>query len=120
MQKYTQIELLFRQSNGIMTTKELINKGISHYYIKKMVHGGFLEPLKRGLYKLSKDDIDESIVVLSMVPKGVLCLFSSASIHELTTTIPFTYHVAIPKKVKSVCPIILLFNYIIGTLLYTL
>jgi len=104
MEKFTQIKLLFKDSGGIMTTKDLIRKGISHYYIKKMLEKKLIKSLKRGIYKLSDCDVDESKEVLSMVPKGVLCLFSSASIHELTTHIPMKYHIAIPKKDKVRLP----------------
>jgi len=104
MRRYAQIELLFKKSGGIMTTKELNRKGISHYYIKRMLDKNLIESLKRGIYKLSDYDIDESIEVSSMIPNGVFCLFSSASIHELTTNIPFKYHVAIPKKNKVRLP----------------
>lgn len=104
MREYIQIESLFKESGGIMTTKELTQKGISHYYIKRMLDKNLIESLKRGIYKLSNYDIDESIEVASMIPKGVFCLFSSASIHELTTNIPFKYHVAIPKKDKIRLP----------------
>jgi len=101
----TKIKQLFKESGGIMSTKSLVEHGVSHYYIKKMLKSGLIESLKRGIYKLSKADLDESIEISFMIPKGIFCMFTSASIHELSTNIPFQYHVAIPKKDKVRLPI---------------
>lgn len=98
------IKILFKKSGGIMTTKDLTQKGISHYFIKKMHSEGLIEPLKRGIYKLSDSDLEESIEISSMIPKGVFCMLSAASIHELSTSIPSKFHVAIPKKSKVRLP----------------
>lgn len=104
MKKQKEIELLFRNCGGIMTTQALVKKGISHYYIKKLLNKNVIETLKRGVYKLSNTDLDESVEVSSMIRKGVFCMYTSASMHELTTNIPFKYHVAIPKKDKIRLP----------------
>lgn len=104
LKKRQKIELLFRDNGGIMTTKELTNHGVSHYFIKRMLDESIIETVKRGIYKLSNYHLDEDLEVLTMIPKGVLCMFTSASKHELTTQIPYQYHVAIPKKSKVRLP----------------
>ena len=104
MKDKQEIEQVFIESGGVMTTKALIGRGVSHYFIKKMLDENFIESSKRGVYKLVGRDVDESIEVSSMVPKGVFCMFTAASMHELSTNIPFKYHVAIPKKDKIRLP----------------
>ncbi|MEL6355839.1 MAG: type IV toxin-antitoxin system AbiEi family antitoxin domain-containing protein, partial [Bacteroidota bacterium] len=88
----SELELIFRKAGGILSTKDLIQKGVTHYYIKKLLDENFIESLKRGIYKLSDLDIDEKFEVSSMISNGVFCMYTSASIHELTTNIPFKYH----------------------------
>lgn len=95
-----QIELMFKKSGGVLTTKDFRENGISHYYIKKMLKKGLIESLHRGIYKKVNSDLNEMIFVSRKVKYGIFCMFSSATIHELTTFIPQRYHVAIPKKNK--------------------
>ena len=99
-----EIASLFESHGGTMTTQSLVNEGVSHYHIKKSLDDGIIETIKRGIYKLANVDLDESVEVSSMIPKGVFCMYTSASIHELTTNIPSKYHVAIPKKDKVRLP----------------
>lgn len=104
MELKNKIELLFLGSGGIMTTSELKQKGISQYYIKKMVEDGMIEPLKRGIYKLTKSDLDGIVEASKIVSKGIICMFSAATIYNLTTIVPSEYHIAIPKKDKIILP----------------
>lgn len=100
MLKNIQIETCFEGTNGIMTTKELKAKGVNHYFIRKLIKNGQIEPIKRGIYKLANTDVNEFSEVLGIVPKGVFCLYSAASLHNLSTFIPTEYHITIPKKNK--------------------
>lgn len=105
MKNIIQIETLFKANSGIMTTRELRTKGITPYNIRKLIKEGQLETIKRGLYKLSYADINEFVEVLKIAPKGVFCMNSSAILHELSTSIPMEYHIAIPKKNKTTLPL---------------
>jgi predicted transcriptional regulator of viral defense system len=104
MTRKNEIEQIFREAGGILSTKELTKLGVSHYQIKKLLNEHLIESIKRGIYKLSDLDIDEKFEVSSMISKGVFCMYTAASMHELTTNIPYKYHVAIPKKNKVKIP----------------
>ncbi len=99
---------IFKQENGITHTKTLRQAGISQYYIKRFEESGLIERVKRGIYRYLGEEIpivDELVEVTSIVPKGVICLLSAASYHELSTINPFTYHVAIERnQMKPVLP----------------
>jgi len=103
---------IFKKHGGILRSQELKEAGISYYALNKMLEKGIIEKIQRGLYRLEYLDIhkdlyfnvDEYKEVQKIVPKGVLCLYSAAFIHELTTYIPDRYYVAIPKKNKVRLP----------------
>ncbi|SOC21977.1 putative AbiEi antitoxin of type IV toxin-antitoxin system [Ureibacillus xyleni] len=99
---------IFEQENGITHTKTLKQAGISQYYIKQFEESGLIERIKRGIYRYLGEEIpivDELVEVMSIVPKGVICLLSAASFHELSTINPYTYHVAIERnQMKPVLP----------------
>ena len=104
MKDYNQLRLLFEKNGGIMTTRSLRDSGVSQYYIRKMVKDGQIESLKRGTYRLTDTDLNEFLEAASIVSKGIFCLHSAASLHELSTFIPSEYHLAIPKKNKVTLP----------------
>ena len=100
MKKANQIKRLFEASGGVMTARELKDKGVTRYLIKQLMDSGEIETVRRGVYKLSDSDVNEFAEALKIVSKGVFCLYSAAIIHDLSTFIPTAYHIAIPKKNK--------------------
>ena len=61
---------------------------------------GVIERLGRGVYRLAGKsalgDPDLAIVAIK-IPKGVVCLISALSFHEITTEIPHQVHLALPR-----------------------
>jgi len=104
MKKNTDIHHIFKSSGGVLTARELTAEGVSRYAIKRLLNSGDIEKIKRGIYKLHTSDASEFAEVIKIVPKGIICLYSSALIHELSTFIPSEYYLAIPKKSKVRLP----------------
>ncbi len=92
------------KEKSIITTKELMENGYSHYFIKKMQQEGYLSKIKRGIYIINSTIESQYSEIQAIVPKGILCLLSAAYIHELTTFIPKNYQFAISNKSKIVLP----------------
>lgn len=61
--------------------------------------------IKRGVYATAEQLADTMIDVDAIVPGGVLCLFSAWNVHELTTSLPQAYHVAVKRGRKVTLPI---------------
>ena len=62
-----------------------------------------LEKAGRGLYKLSEAEIStfhNLALAAKKIPKGVICLISALSFHELTTQIPLATWIAIEEKAR--------------------
>ena len=84
----TKAVALFRRRGGILRTADAIKLGIHPRTLYAMRDGGLVEQLSRGVYRLS--DLPplgnpDLIPVALQVPKGVVCLLSALSFHEITT-----------------------------------
>lgn len=70
----------------------------------KSVHEGELLQVRRGVYANIDQLSGNMIDVETIVPNGILCLWSAWSIHRLTTSMPQAFHVAIKRDRKVVVP----------------
>jgi len=64
-----------------------------------MRDAGVLEQLARGIFRLAKEpplSNPDLVMVALKAPKGVICLVSALSFHEITTQVPHAIHVALP------------------------
>jgi len=86
---------------GLIRPKDLLERGIAKTYLKRLVDGGKIERLQKGLYALPGKDFGEhhSLVEVSKrASSGVVCLLSALSFHELTTQSPHEIWMAFPNK----------------------
>lgn len=85
----------------ILQAKDLSEVDIPSVYLTRLVERGELERIGRGLYTLPEYEFDEKqslLEVQKLVPKGVICLLSALSFHELTTQNPFEIWLAIERN----------------------
>jgi len=89
------------QNNGMIRMADAVRAGIHRNTLKKMIESEILIRESRGLYRLAdKPPLGnpDLVTVAAKVPKGVICLISALSIHELTTQIPHEVYVAISRN----------------------
>lgn len=93
---------LLSKSKKIYSTKELMDLGLTYYKIKQMVLSGNLTKLNKSYYENDdyQEDDNDLFYVSAYTPDGVVCLMSAAVYYNLTTFIPDSVDVAIPKKRK--------------------
>ncbi|MFZ4098782.1 MAG: type IV toxin-antitoxin system AbiEi family antitoxin domain-containing protein [Chlamydiia bacterium] len=80
---------------------EALALGIHRRELYALRDRGDLEVLNRGLFRLTDMPAPFSpdfITVTKRIPKGIICLISALSFHELTTQIPHSIYVAMPAK----------------------
>jgi len=91
--------------NTYTTSADVKEQGRTAYY--KMLENarqGELVRVRRGVYA-SMDQLSRNMVdINAIVPDGILCLWSAWSIHQLTTSIPQAFHIAIKRDRKIVTP----------------
>lgn len=86
---------------GIVRPRDLAHLGVSRTAIKRLVEGGFLRRLGRGLYSAADAELTEHhslAEAATRVPRGVVCLLSALRFHGLTTQNPFEVWMAIGHK----------------------
>lgn len=94
-------EKIFNAAGGRLTMADALQRGISRYMLYKMRDEGRIHQIDRGLYELA--DVEPfmypDIVVASMkISKGVVCLTSALSFHNITTQIPHELTMAVPSN----------------------
>jgi predicted transcriptional regulator of viral defense system len=89
------------ERHGIMRLSDLKRLGINPATLARLVDEGLLRRPSRGLYERVGADIDiaHSLAeVATRVPKGVICLVSALTFHEITLQLPRSVWVAIGSK----------------------
>jgi predicted transcriptional regulator of viral defense system len=103
-ESFTYAIRIFQEHGGLLRSAEAQRQGINPAVLKRMTERNILEKEERGLYRLS-DTLPEGnldfIYVSMLVPKGVVCLTSALSFHELTTQIPREIYIALPQSIKA-------------------
>lgn len=95
---------VFRMHGGILRTAQAVRAGIHPTTLYSMRDSGTLEKVSRGMYRLAGGPPlgnPDLVIVASRVPKGVICLISALSFHELTTQIPHEVHLALPPGAEE-------------------
>lgn len=90
----------FRDQGGTVRTRDLIALGVHTDALYALREGGQIIELDRGLYRLTEMDEAEHpdlAVVAARAPSAAVCLISALSYHEITTQIPSSVHVAVPR-----------------------
>lgn len=91
---------VFRRGGGILRTGDALDHGIHPRTLYAMRDAGLLERLDRGLYRLSDlpplSDPD-LVTVANKIPKSVICLISALHFHDITTQIPHSVSIAVPR-----------------------
>ena len=96
--KLEQARVIFLKHGGTLRTSEAIKAGIYPRTLYQMRDQGLIETIARGFYRLR--DLPplgnpDLISVALKIPRGVICLISALSFHEMTTQVPHVVHVAL-------------------------
>lgn len=95
----------FEQKGGILRTNEILKLGIHPRRLYQMRENGELIEMSRGVFRLAElPELENSdlIAVNKRVPKGVICLISALSFHQLTNEIPHQVYLALPRGKEKV------------------
>ena len=94
-----------KKRNSYISSADMKEKGRAAYYrMLESARQGELIQVRRGVYA-NIDQLSTGMIDLeSIIPGGILCLWSAWNIHQLTTSMPQAYHVAIKRDRKVVTP----------------
>ena len=106
--KIKEIKTWFRDAGGYLTTNNLLQRGVHTSTIKMLLQKNEIVQVKRGLYRLPADELPEDekfthdyFDVARAVSDGVFCLSTALFYHNMTTTRPVVFDVAIPRSHRS-------------------
>jgi predicted transcriptional regulator of viral defense system len=90
----------FRDKGGTLRTRDVIANGIHTDALYALRKSGRIVELGRGLYRLA--DVGEAeypdlAVIAARVPNAAVCLISALAYHDITTQIPSSVHLAVPR-----------------------
>lgn len=84
-----------------VTREDIAAAGIHAQALSRLVQGGALERVSRGHYRLPNAPITEHhglALVAGAVPRGVVCLISALSFHQIGTQLPAEVWIAIDRR----------------------
>ena len=90
----------FHDKGGMLRTRDLIALGVHTDALYMLRDSGRIVELGRGLYRLAEAGEAEHpdlAVVAARAPDAAVCLISALSYHEITTQIPSSVHLAVPR-----------------------
>jgi predicted transcriptional regulator of viral defense system len=97
-------EKIFLENGGQLRMSEAINRGISRYMLYKLRDKGIIEQISRGVYRLRElPEIGnpDLVTVCLRYPSAVVCLVSALAFHGITTQIPHSVSVAVPRGSRA-------------------
>lgn len=96
-----QARRVFQKHGGMLRMAQALQSGVHRRTLYAMRDAGLIEPLARGLYRLTDFTPlghPDLVAVAAKIPRGVICLISALAFHELTTQIPHQVWIAVPRN----------------------
>jgi predicted transcriptional regulator of viral defense system len=90
----------FRDRGGTLRTRDLIALGVHTDALYMLRDSRRIVELGRGLYRLAEAgeaDHPDLALVAARAPDAAVCLISALSYHDITTQIPSSVHLAVPR-----------------------
>ncbi len=90
----------FREKGGTLRTRDLIARGVHTDALYALRDSGRVVELGRGLYRVAdagEAEHPDLAVVAARAPGAAVCLISALSYHGITTQIPSSVHLAVPR-----------------------
>ena len=99
------IEQHISENGGSIRVKTLKEQIPNPYYgLRRAISDGDVVRVKRGVYMLPDELADTMIDIESIVPGGILCLYSAWAYYEISTQIPTAFFVAVDTHRRVVVP----------------
>lgn len=95
--------LRLARRRGSVTRREVTEAGIHTHTLSRLVRAGTLERVARGRYRLPDAPITEHhglAFVAAAAPKGVVCLLSALSFHQIGTQLPHEVWIALDRRTR--------------------
>jgi predicted transcriptional regulator of viral defense system len=88
------------RESGWLSAGDLEQAAVPRIVLTRMVAGGQLERVARGLYRLPTFDLSQHVELATIArkaPQVVFCLLTALQFHELTTQLPWQVWIGMPR-----------------------
>jgi predicted transcriptional regulator of viral defense system len=95
---------LIKSQDSYIRTAQALQAGIHPRTLYQLRDQGYLEQISRGVYRLATQPTinnPDLFIIAARIPQSVLCLVSALAFHSLTTQIPRSISIAIPRGTES-------------------
>lgn len=95
--------LALARERGTVTTRQIVEAGIHSQVLTRLVREGSLERVSRGNYRHPSVPVTEHhglVLAATAVPKGIVCLLSALSFHEIGTQVPSEVWLALDRRAR--------------------
>ena len=104
MTKLEKIVELANSNNGVITTNQVVEAGISRGILKYAVNKGYLERADRGVYTLPDAWEDDFVSMQTRYKRGIYSLDTVLFLHDLTDRTPIRYTMTFPANYNVSAP----------------
>lgn len=88
---------LTQENNGYITTKEIVDNGLSKMALKRLCDNGLLKRVSTGYYSLPNMINDDYYKIISKSKNAVFSYTTSLFLHELSDRTPLYFDVTVPR-----------------------
>lgn len=88
---------LIQRNNGYITTKEIVDNGLSKMALKRLCDNGLLKRVSAGYYSLPNMINDDYYKIISKSKNAVFSYNTSLFLHELSDRTPLYFDVTVPR-----------------------
>ena len=91
------------RERGTLTTRKVVDAGIHTEALTRLVREGELERVTRGSYRLPTAPVTEHhglALAAAAVPRGIVCLLSALTFHEIGTQMPSEVWLALDRRAR--------------------
>lgn len=89
---------------AVFSSRDVRRAGIHSQAITRLVESGELERVARGQYRFASGPITEHdalVLAAHAVPRGVICLLSALTVHQIGTQLPAEVWIAIERGARA-------------------
>jgi len=101
MNSFEKVNLMLRQNNGYLTSKDANKNGIENKTLQRMVKRGQLERVAHGLYTSVDIFLDPFYVTQYRCPKGIFSHLTAMYLHGYSDRYPIKTTITIPTGYNS-------------------
>lgn len=95
MNQKEKILTLAEDNNGLIKTSRVVDMGIRKELLRTLVDQGRLVKVKRGVYMISEDSIDDYEIIQMMEPKAIFSYDSALYLLKLSNQVPEKIHMTV-------------------------